>query len=302
VPELPEVETTRRGVEPHVVGRRIVALAVHDARLRWPVAPDIAALVAGTRIESAGRRAKYLLFRLDSGATLLLHLGMSGSLRVLPAATPRQLHDHLDLVLDSGATLRFNDPRRFGSLLHVTGDPALHPRLRALAPEPLENGFDAAYLWRVTRTSRVAIKTFLMDSRRVVGVGNIYASEALFRARIAPRRAARSLSRAECASLVRAIRAVLRMALRVGGTTLRDYVGVDGNPGYFRLKLNVYERAGEACRVCGTPIRKAVQGQRSTYWCPTCQRTPGRGPAARASASRTGRAAPQGRTTRKARR
>jgi formamidopyrimidine-DNA glycosylase len=271
MPELPEVETTRRGVEPHVVGRRIVELAVHEPRLRWPVARDIARRVGGARVELAGRRAKYLLFGLDNGGTLLLHLGMSGSLRVLPAATPRQLHDHVDLVLDSGQTLRFNDPRRFGSLHYVTGDPGQHPLLRGLAPEPLEAAFDADYLWRVTRGRRVAIKQLIMNSQLVVGVGNIYASEALFGAGVRPRRQARGLRRTEVERLVASIRNVLQMAVSVGGTTLRDYVGVDGNPGYFRQKLFVYERAGEPCRVCGQPVRHFVQGQRSTYWCAGCQ-------------------------------
>jgi formamidopyrimidine-DNA glycosylase len=271
LPELPEVETTRRGVEPHAVGRRIVRLAVHEPRLRWPVAPEMARQVAGQRIRATGRRAKYLLFRLDAG-TLLLHLGMSGSLRVLPARTARGAHDHVELVLDSGQSLRFNDPRRFGSL-HYTEQPvAEHPLLKRLAPEPLEPAFNAAYLWSVTRRRRVSIKHLLMDSHLVVGVGNIYASEALFKARIRPQRPARSLSRADAARLVRAVRAVLRAAIRVGGTTLRDYVGADGNAGYFRQKLFVYERAKKPCRTCRTPLRHLKQGQRSSYYCPRCQK------------------------------
>ncbi len=271
MPELPEVETTRRGVEPHVVGRRIVELAVHEPRLRWPVKANIAAAVAGLTVRSAGRRAKYLLFELESGATLILHLGMSGSLRVLASSTPRKLHDHLDIHLDSGQTLRFNDPRRFGSLLYTSDDPNKHALLRKLAPEPLEADFNAEYLWRVTRRRKVAIKQLIMNSQLVVGVGNIYASEALFRAGIRPRRQARGLKREEVARLVKAIKAVLAMAIKVGGTTLRDYVGADGEPGYFRQKLFVYERAGEACRVCRAPVRHFTQGQRSTYYCPECQ-------------------------------
>jgi formamidopyrimidine-DNA glycosylase len=271
MPELPEVETTRRGIEPHVVGRRIETLAVHEPRLRWPVARDLAQQIQGQRIRAAGRRAKYLLITLERG-TLLLHLGMSGSLRILPARTPRLAHDHLDFVLDSGHVLRLNDPRRFGSLHYTTQDPESHPLLSRLAPEPLESQFDGQYLFKITRRRRVAIKQVLMNSHLVVGVGNIYASEALFRARIRPGRAARSLSRADAQRLARAIRAVLRSAIRVGGTTLRDYVGADGNPGYFRQRLYVYERASEPCRVCGTPIRAQTQGQRSTYYCPGCQR------------------------------
>jgi formamidopyrimidine-DNA glycosylase len=269
MPELPEVETTRRGIAPHVAGRHLARLAVHDHRLRWPIATTLAARLAGQKILGVDRRAKYLLLRLERG-TLLLHLGMSGSLRVLPQDTPR-LHDHLDFILDSGNTLRFNDPRRFGSLHYTLGEPDEHPLLRALAPEPLDAEFDAQYLWRVTRRRRVSIKQLLMNSSLVVGVGNIYASEALFRARIRPRRAARSLTRAESAALVRAVKAVLRMAIKAGGTTLRDYVGADGKPGYFRQKLYVYERAGAPCRVCGGPIRQIAQGQRSTYYCPHCQ-------------------------------
>ena len=270
MPELPEVETTRRGIEPALRHRRIAALRIHDARLRWPVDPRLPRRLRGQRILRVERRAKYLLLRLEAG-TLILHLGMSGSLRVVDAATPRRPHDHLDLVLDSGQALRFNDPRRFGSCLYTTAPPEQHPLLRHLAPEPLESQFDAGYLHRVTRGRRVAIKQLLMNARLVTGVGNIYASEALFRARIAPTRAARSLTHADCARLVRSIRAVLRLAIRSGGTTLRDYVGADGSPGYFRQKLYVYERAGRPCRVCGTPIRQRRQGQRSTYHCPHCQ-------------------------------
>jgi formamidopyrimidine-DNA glycosylase len=271
VPELPEVETTRRGLAPHVRGRRIRALKVYERRLRWPVPARLPAELAGQRIVASGRRAKYLLLRLESGA-LLVHLGMSGNLRLVPAASPRVRHDHFDLVLDSDRALRFNDPRRFGSLLYVRGDPLAHPLLARLAPEPFAREFDAAYLWRITRGRRVALKQLLMNSRLVVGVGNIYASEALFRARIRPRRQARSLKRAEAAGLVRAVRAVLSQAIRAGGTTLRDYRRADGSPGYFRQRLYVYERAGLPCRRCRTKVRALTQGQRSTYYCPTCQK------------------------------
>ena len=271
MPELPEVETTRRGIEPHAVGHHIVALHVHEPRLRWRIQDDLPSQVAGHRILHAKRRAKYLLLELESG-TLLLHLGMSGSLRVLPAATPRIAHDHFDLVLDSGNTLRFNDPRRFGSLHYTTGDPNEHPLLASLAPEPFDAAFNTDYLWKVTRRRSVAIKQLLMNSKLVVGVGNIYASEALFRAKIRPRRQARSLSRVEVSRLTRAVRSILTMAIRVGGTTLRDYVGADGMPGYFRQKLYVYERAGVPCRKCKTPVRQLTQGQRSTYYCPVCQK------------------------------
>jgi len=251
--------------------RRITSLSVYQPRLRWRVARDLPRRVAGQRILRVGRRAKYLLLGLESG-TLLLHLGMSGNLRVVPAATPRLTHDHFDLVLDSGYTLRFNDPRRFGSLLYTSGDPGEHALLARLGPEPLSAAFDAEYLYRITRGRRIVIKQLLMNSQLVVGVGNIYASEALFRARLRPTRAARSLTRADAARLVRGVRAVLRLAIRSGGTTLRDYRGADGAPGYFRQRLYVYERRGKPCRRCGTPIRAMSQGQRSTYYCPSCQK------------------------------
>jgi len=271
LPELPEVETTRRGIEPFALGRKIVRLAVHEPRLRWPVAKKLAHEVRGLRIRAVGRRAKYLLLELDTG-TLILHLGMSGSLCVVPATTPRRAHDHVDIVLDSGQTLRFNDPRRFGSLHYTRGVVAEHPLLAKLAPEPFDASFNADYLCRISRKRRVAVKLLLMNSQLVVGVGNIYASEALFRAGIRPKRQARSITRAEAVRLVGAVRTVLRAAIRAGGTTLRDYVDVDGAPGYFSQKLFVYERDGQACRVCATAIRHFNQGQRSSYYCPTCQK------------------------------
>ena len=244
---------------------------MYEPRLRYPLPRDLPRKVAGQRIVRVGRRAKYLLLELESG-TLLLHLGMSGNLRVVPAATPRLRHDHFDLLLDSGVALRFNDPRRFGSLIYTSGEPREHPLLERLGPEPFSAAFDADYLYRITRGRRVALKQLLMNSQLVVGVGNIYASEALFRARLRPGRAARSLTRADAARLVRAIRAVLRQAIRAGGTTLRDYLGADGAPGYFRQRLYVYERRGKPCRRCGTPVRAVTQGQRSTYYCPGCQK------------------------------
>ena len=271
MPELPEVETTRRGIAPHARRRRILELAVYEPRLRWPVAGDLPRRVAGLRIEHVRRRAKYLLIGLEGGATLLVHLGMSGNLGAVPATTARLKHDHFDLLLDSGMALRFNDPRRFGSLLYAAGNPNLHPLLKDLAPEPLSAAFDGEYLWRVTRGRRVSIKALVMNSHLVVGVGNIYASEALFRARIRPQRKAHSLSRPESARLARAIRTVLKLAIKAGGTTLRDYRGADGAPGYFRQRLYVYERKGRPCRRCRAPIRGFTQGQRSTYYCPNCQ-------------------------------
>jgi formamidopyrimidine-DNA glycosylase len=270
MPELPEVETTCRGIAPHMEGRRIERVVIHEPRLRWRVDDDLTRWAQGQTVRSVRRRAKYLLIDLERGY-LLLHLGMSGNLRILPDSTARETHDHFDIELDSHWTLRFNDPRRFGSLHHGEGDPAEHPLLAKLGPEPLEDGFNGEYLHRVTRKRRVAIKQAIMNSHIVVGVGNIYASEALFRAHIRPGRAAKSLTRAECAALVKAIRAVLSMAIRHGGTTLRDYVGAGGEPGYFKQKLYVYERAGLPCRNCGELVRHRTQGQRSTYFCATCQ-------------------------------
>ncbi|MGB5103309.1 MAG: bifunctional DNA-formamidopyrimidine glycosylase/DNA-(apurinic or apyrimidinic site) lyase, partial [Steroidobacteraceae bacterium] len=230
-----------------------------------------AAALAGRRVLDVRRRAKYLLIELEHG-TLIAHLGMSGSLRVLPAEAPLLAHDHYDLLLDSGRCLRFNDPRRFGCLLWTDGDPEAHPLLAELGPEPLGRAFDLDYLAGKARGRRIAIKQFLMDQHVVVGVGNIYASEALFRAGIDPRRAAGRVSRGRLGQLIEAIRDVLGEAIRQGGTTLRDYVNAEGTPGYFRQKLYVYERAGLPCRRCRTPIRQVVQGQRSTYYCPACQR------------------------------
>jgi formamidopyrimidine-DNA glycosylase len=243
---------------------------VRDRRLRWPIDSRVESAILGHTVRAVDRRAKYLLIRFDSG-TLILHLGMSGSLRLVQAQTPPKAHDHWDIRLDSGWVLRYHDPRRFGSLHWTETDPALHPLLDKLAPEPLSDAFDGDYLFRATRRRTVAIKPFIMNSQRVVGVGNIYASEALFRARVSPRRAARRITRKEAAALAQAIKEVLGEAVKIGGTTLRDYVNAEGAPGYFRQKLFVYERKGEVCRVCRSAVKQFVQGQRSTYWCSTCQ-------------------------------
>jgi formamidopyrimidine-DNA glycosylase len=251
--------------------RRVLEFVVRERRLRWPIAADVEAAVRGRTVRSIERRAKYILIGFDTG-TLILHLGMSGSLRLVKRDAPIRIHDHWDIRVDSGWVLRFHDPRRFGSLHWTETDPTLHPLLVKLAPEPLSDAFDGEYLFRATRKRSVAIKQLIMNSQLVVGVGNIYASEALFRAKVSPRRAARRLSRRETAALARAIKQVLGEAIKIGGTTLRDYVNADGAPGYFSQKLFVYERAGEACRVCKSPVKQFVQGQRSTYWCSTCQR------------------------------
>jgi formamidopyrimidine-DNA glycosylase len=244
---------------------------VRERRLRWPIEAKFEAAVRHQTVRRVERRAKYILITLDRG-TLILHLGMSGSLRLLAAGVPPRAHDHWDLVLDTGRALRFHDPRRFGSLHWTQADPLLHPLLAKLAPEPLGGEFNAEYLYRATRKRTVAIKHLIMNSQIVVGVGNIYASEALFRARISPRRAARRITRAQAEALTRAIKDVLAEAIEIGGTTLRDYVNAEGTPGYFAQKLYVYERAKLPCRVCKSPVKQFTQGQRSTYWCATCQK------------------------------
>jgi formamidopyrimidine-DNA glycosylase len=270
MPELPEVETTRRGIHPALVGRRIADVIVREPRLRWRVIPDLTARVQGQRVLDVRRRAKYLLIDLERGS-LIIHLGMSGNLRILPKTTPLLTHDHIDLILDSGECLRFNDPRRFGSLHWTEENPLTHPLLQNLAPEPLGEEFNGEYLAQAARRRDVAIKQLLMNSQVVVGVGNIYASESLFRAGIRPTRAAGKIPRARLAQLTEAIKVVLSDAIRAGGTTLRDYVNASGTPGYFRQELFVYERAGEPCRICRAPIKQIAQGQRSTYYCPKCQ-------------------------------
>jgi formamidopyrimidine-DNA glycosylase len=246
-------------------------LHVRDRRLRWPIDAKIESAIRGRLVRRVDRRAKYLLITSDAG-TLIVHLGMSGSLRIVSSDVPPRPHDHWDLVTDSGKVLRFHDPRRFGSLHWTSGDPLEHPLLAKLGPEPLSGDFDGEYLYRATRKRTVAIKHLIINSHVVVGVGNIYANEALFRAGISPRRAAGRLTRAQAEALVGAIKSVLKEAIEIGGTTLRDYVSASGTPGYFKQKLFVYERAKQPCRVCKTPIKQVAQGQRSTYWCATCQR------------------------------
>jgi len=246
-------------------------MIIRDRRLRWPIPAGLEAQIRNQAVREVSRRGKYLLVHLESGS-LIVHLGMSGSLRLVAGSAPPKPHDHWDLILDSGRALRFHDPRRFGSLHYTTNDPNEHPLLVDLAPEPLEDGFNTEYLWQTTRGRSVTIKQLLMNSKLVTGVGNIYANEVLFKAKVRPRRPAKSLKREEVERIVKAVRSVLSKAIEVGGTTLRDYVGVDGEPGYFRQKLFVYERQKQPCRTCSTPVRQLTQGQRSTYYCPTCQK------------------------------
>ena len=269
MPELPEVEVARRGLEPRLVGRTIAAVAVREPRLRWRVPAQVRAL-AGRKVRSVKRRGKYLLFDCGDGH-LIVHLGMSGSLRLVKAGTAPGKHDHLDLSFGE-QVLRLRDPRRFGAALWTDQPPEAHPLLRHLGIEPLTAALDGRRLHALARASRVQIKPFLMDGRRVVGVGNIYASESLFLAGIAPRKRADRLSAADCARLAVAVKRTLRAAIRAGGSSLRDFVGSDGAHGCFQLRTRVYDRAGQACRRCGATIRRIVQGQRATYFCPGCQR------------------------------
>jgi len=270
MPELPEVETTLRGVLPHLQGRVIRELQVHDRRLRWPVPAELEQIV-GARVLSGQRRAKYLLFTTDRG-TLLIHLGMSGSLRILAPAVPLRKHDHLCLRLDSDLELRFHDPRRFGCVLWFTHDPAEHPLLRELGPEPLSDAFTARHLYELSRQRSCSVKSFIMDGHTVVGVGNIYACEALFMVGLRPTRAAGKVSLPRYTQLVAAIREVLAASIEMGGTTLRDFLNESGEPGYFKQTLRVYDREGMPCHTCQTPIKRIVHAQRSTFFCPVCQK------------------------------
>jgi formamidopyrimidine-DNA glycosylase len=270
MPELPEVETTRRGIAPHLIGQVVTDVVVRQSRLRWPVPARLRRQLSGQLIHDVTRRGKYLLLHAEAG-TVILHLGMSGSLRLVTADEASRRHDHVDIVFANRRTLRLRDPRRFGAVLWTTRQPQAHPLLRSLGPEPLEDDFSADYLFTRTRGRRVAIKPLIMDSKVVVGVGNIYASEALFLAGIRPGGAAGRISRVRCGHLVNAIRAVLTEAITAGGTTLRDFSNGEGKPGYFQQRLQVYGRAGEACRHCGETIRHKMLGQRATYYCIHCQ-------------------------------
>ena len=274
MPELPEVETVLRGLAPHLVGKRLLGAQVREPRLRWPVSPNIDQQIRDCRIQSMERRGKYLIFHLVQGKTehgLIAHLGMSGSLRLCPADLPPEKHDHLDLLLENGVCLRLRDPRRFSAMVWCDA-PADHPLLAKLGVEPLSEDFNGALLYALCRHRKTAIKTLLMDAHKVVGIGNIYANEALFHAGIHPRLAAGRLSRPRCDRLVAAIKETLRKAIAAGGSSLRDFVDGHGQPGYFQQTYYVYGRTGEPCLICGTPIRQMTQGGRSTFFCPGCQK------------------------------
>ena len=270
MPELPEVETSRRGIAPWIEQQTVSDVIVRDRRLRWPVPDDLEVRLRGAQIRSVRRRAKYLLFDTEQGSAML-HLGMSGSVRIIEEDEPAGKHDHVDIRLASGKALRFRDPRRFGCLLWA-GDAESHPLLKDLGPEPLSDEFDGHYLWQRSKGRKIAIKPFIMNAGIVVGVGNIYASEALFGAGIHPKRRAGRVARERMEKLSESIKTVLQRAIEAGGTTLRDFSGGDGEPGYFRQQLDVYDREGKPCRICEAPITSAVLGQRSTYYCKRCQR------------------------------
>jgi len=270
MPELPEVETTRRGISPHLLQQVINRIDVHESRLRWPVPVSLQAVVTHP-VDAVDRRGKYLLLQTRPGS-IIIHLGMSGSLRLCQAGDPRKKHDHVEFGLASGLILRFHDPRRFGCILLHPGDPLEHKLLRRLGPEPLSSEFNGGYLFTCSRQKKSAVKNFLMDSNVVVGIGNIYASESLFLSGIRPGRAAGRITRGQYHQVAANIKRVLDNAIRMGGTTLRDFVNPDGKAGYFQQRLNVYDREGKTCRKCSSKIKKKIIGQRSSFYCPGCQR------------------------------
>ncbi|MDO6543145.1 bifunctional DNA-formamidopyrimidine glycosylase/DNA-(apurinic or apyrimidinic site) lyase [Photobacterium sanguinicancri] len=269
MPELPEVEVSRMGISPHVVGKTVSAIIIRNPTLRWPI-PEAIKAIEGQVISQVTRRAKYLLLHTDVG-TAIVHLGMSGSLRVLPAGTPAEKHDHVDLVLASGEMLRYNDPRRFGAWLWAELN-ELHQVLTKLGPEPLEAVFDADYLFDKAQGRRTVVKQFIMDNKVVVGVGNIYANEALFSAQISPQRSANKMTKAEVIRLVAEIKSVLAFAIEQGGTTLKDFKNADGKPGYFAQELQVYGKGGQACPRCDHSLSEVKIGQRTTVYCSECQK------------------------------
>lgn len=271
MPELPEVETTCRGIAPHITGQTIQQVIIRNAQLRWPVAIDLNQILAGLIIQSVSRRAKYLLIATQTG-TLLVHLGMSGSLRIVSRDFPVSKHDHIDVIFSNDIVLRYNDPRRFGAVLWTDASVENHKLLKDLGPEPLLSGFNGEFLYKLSRTKKVPVKSFIMDSHIVVGVGNIYANEALFMAGIHPSRPSGNVSLARYKKLADCIREVLQHSIDQGGTTLRDFVNEAGKPGYFKQQLRVYGRAGQPCITCLQPLTEIRLANRSTVFCSSCQR------------------------------
>jgi formamidopyrimidine-DNA glycosylase len=271
MPELPEVETTLLGIKPFVLQQKIQSIVVRHHGLRWPVTANLNEQLEGQTIQEISRRGKYLLFHTTHGH-LILHLGMSGSLRILTHDAPAKKHDHVDIVLASGKVLRFRDPRRFGAILWTIDDPLLHPLLANLGLEPLKSSFTGKYLWERAQKRKVPVKNFLMDSKIVVGVGNIYATESLFAARISPKKPAGKISLVQYEILAKAVKQILKAAIKKGGTTLKDFVDSQGNKGYFSIQLKAYGRGGKECVVCGKTLKEIRLGQRSSVYCPHCQR------------------------------
>ena len=270
MPELPEVETTCRGISPHIIDSRIHKVALRNSNLRWPVLKSIVKTLSGLLVVSVQRRGKYILINLETGC-LIIHLGMSGSLRIVTVGTAPEKHDHFDLCLNTGRVLRYRDPRRFGSIHWTTTDPGFHPLLRNLGPEPLTRSFTGSYLFKKSRNKTRAIKTFIMDGCIVAGIGNIYANEALFDSGILPSKRAGKLSKKQYENLVFSIKKILKKSILKGGSTLRDFVGGDGEPGYFQQTLSIYGRAGMPCKTCQRPLQSKVLNQRATYYCNFCQ-------------------------------
>lgn len=271
MPELPEVETSRRGIAPHIEGKVVQQLLVRKWQLRWPIPKELPALIDGQKLESVSRRGKYLILRFATGSALI-HLGMSGSVRIVDSAAAAAKHDHFDICFSNGRSLRYTDPRRFGSLLWAEGDVNNHPLINHLGPEPLDTEFCGEYLFQRSRKRSLPLKTFIMDSKLVVGVGNIYANESLFTSGIRPTRSAGKITKAEAQRLSDNIKTVLARAIEQGGTTLKDFVGGDGKPGYFAQQLQVYGRGGEPCVSCGKTLKELRIGQRATVYCGHCQK------------------------------
>lgn len=270
MPELPEVETTRRGIKPYIDQQTVKEIIVRQPKLRWPVPAEIEQM-EGQLVESVTRRGKYILLETATG-TALIHLGMSGSLRIVDAGAEVEKHDHVDIVIETGKAIRLRDPRRFGAFLWTTQNPLKHKLIRSLGPEPLTDDFNVDYLYQASRGRTMSIKQFIMNGHIVVGVGNIYACESLFMAGISPKWAAGKVSKKRYQKFVEEIKTVLANAIKQGGTTLKDFVQVEGSPGYFKQELNTYGRAGESCFICQSTIKQITQGQRSTFYCAKCQR------------------------------
>lgn len=271
MPELPEVETSRRGIEPHLLNKTITKVIIRQHRLRWPVPENLPSLASGQKIREVCRRAKYIYLKLDNGC-IIIHLGMSGSLRICSKATTPEKHDHIDICVSNNKILRLRDPRKFGCVLWTVDDINQHKLIKSLGPEPLDDVFTAEYLHSKASKRTCSIKSFIMNSHMVVGVGNIYACEALFTAKINPKRKAGNISLQRMQKLVDAIKLTLSLAIKEGGTTLRDFTGISGQPGYFAQKLLVYGRTGEHCTICGKPIKQFTQQARSTFYCSNCQK------------------------------